>query len=106
MALQIGSEDASSGMAKSIYDAIDRTMQPTIPPEALEDARKGWRSLAFAVASGVIEHLKSNMEIFGIQAQGNVAATVTGTVAAGAVTGTATGAVTTNQSGSPAGHVR
>src|SRR5262249_19347032 len=105
MAMQTGTEDASSGMAKTIYDMMDQIMKPTVPPGSLEDARKGWRKLAFAVASGVIAHIKSNMEISGIQGLGNVTTNVVGTVAGPAVTGTGTGNVTTDQTGSPTGHV-
>jgi hypothetical protein len=105
MAMQIGDDQAGSGMAKDIFDQIDLVMQPTIPPANLPDARKGWRKLAFAVASGVITHIKNNMEISGIQAQGNVTTTVTGTVSGNAVTGSGTGSVTTNQTGAPTGHV-
>jgi hypothetical protein len=105
MAMQIGDDQASSGMAKAIYDMMDQIMKPTVPADSLEDARKGWKKLAFAVASGVITHIKSNMEISGIQGQGNVTTNVVGTVAGTAVTGTGTGNVTTNQAGSPAGHV-
>jgi hypothetical protein len=106
MAMQIGDEQASTGMAKAIYDAMDQIMKPTVPPDSLEDARKGWRKLAFAVASGVVTHIKGNMEVFGIQGQGSVTTTVVGTVAGTAVSGTGTGNVTTNQTGSLSGHVR
>lgn len=105
MAMQIGDDQASSGMTKDIYDQMDLVMQPTIPPANLEDARKGWRKLAFAIATGVITHLKNNMEIAGIQTQGNVSATVAGTLAGTAVTGTATGSVTATQTGSAKNHV-
>lgn len=105
MAMQIGNEQASSGMAKAIYDMLDQVMKPTVPPDSLEDARNGWRKLAFAVASGVITYIKANMEISGIQGQGSVTTTVVGTVAGTAVSGTGTGNVTTSQTGSPSGHV-
>jgi hypothetical protein len=104
MAMQIGDVNASFGMAKDIFDQIDQVMKPTVPAANLEDARKGWRKLAFAVANGVITHIKNNMEISGIQGQGNVTTTVTGTVAGNNVTGTGTGSVTTNQTGAPTGH--
>jgi hypothetical protein len=97
MALQIGPDDASAGMAKDIYDAMDQAMKPGVPPDSLEDARKGWRKLAFAIASGVVNHIVQNMEVAGIQAQGNVTVAVSG--------GTGTGTVNTTQSGSRTGHV-
>jgi hypothetical protein len=105
MAMQIGDNQAGSGMTKDIFDQIDQIMKPTIPPAGLEEARKGWKRLAFAVASGVIAHIKNNMEISGIQAQGNVTTIVTGTVAGASVTGTGTGNVTTTQTGPVTGHV-
>jgi hypothetical protein len=105
MAMQIGDDQAGSGMTKDIYDQIDQIMTPTIPPASLEDARKGWKRLALAVASGVITHIKSNMEISGIQAQGGVTTTVTVTVGGNSGTGTGNGNVTTTQTGSAAGHV-
>ena len=105
MAMQIGDEQAGSGMTKDIYDQIDQIMKPTIPPASLEEARKGWKRLALAIASGVITHIKNNMEISGIRAQGDVTTTVTGTVAGTSVTGTGTGNVTTAQTGLATGHV-
>jgi hypothetical protein len=106
MAMQVGSNDATSGMTKDIFDAIDQIMNPTIPPGNLEDARMGWKRLAFAIATGVVAHLAKNMEIGGIQTQGSVTTTVTGAVSGTAVTGTGTGSVTSNQIGSTSGHVK
>jgi hypothetical protein len=107
MAMQVGDEQASSGMAKDIYDQMDQIMKPTdpIPPASLEEMRKGWKKLAFAVASGVITHIKNNMEISGIQGKGDVTTTVTGTVAGNTVTGSGTGSVTTDQTVATTGHV-
>jgi hypothetical protein len=105
MAMQIGDDQAGSGMTKDIYDQIDQIMKPTIPPASLEDARKGWKRLALAVASGVITHIKNNMEISGIQAHGDVTTAVTVTVGGNSGTGTGTGGVTTTQTGSATGHV-
>lgn len=97
MALQIGPEDASAGMARDIYEAMNQVMKPSVPPDSLEDAQKGWRKLAFAIASGVVNHIVQNMEISGIQGQGNVVVAISGT--------TGTGTVNTAQSGSKTGHV-
>jgi hypothetical protein len=105
MAMQVGDEQASSGMAKDIYDQMDQIMKPTVPPASLEDMRKGWKKLAFAVASGVITRIKNNMEISGIQGKGDVTITVTGTVAGNTVTGSGTGSVTTDQTVATTGHV-
>jgi hypothetical protein len=105
MAMQIGDDQASSGMAKSIYDQMDEVMKPTVPPASLEDARKGWKKLAFAIAAGVVTHLKSNMEISNIQTQGDINAAVTGTASGTTVTGKATGSLTAKQTGPVTGHV-
>jgi hypothetical protein len=47
MAMQIGDDQASSGMAKAIYDMMDQIMKPTVPADSLEDRAKdgrNWRS--------------------------------------------------------------
>jgi len=38
----------------------------------LENIRKGWRKLSFAIAAGVIEHIKAEMEMSDIQTKGEV----------------------------------
>ena len=97
MSLQIGPEDASAGMAKDIFEAMDQVMKQGVPPDSLEDARKGWRKLSFAIASGVVAHIVQNMEIAGIQAQGAVTVAVAGSAG--------TGTVKTTQLGPNTGHV-
>jgi hypothetical protein len=127
MALEIGTVNAESGMAKAIYDQLDALLSPPLkaaadapgaPPQAkaaLDAARDGWKKIAFAVATGVITHVKANMEIAGVQAAGDVAASgsaLTGTVPgpgphAHPVTLTATQSqVTFRQSNDGTGHVR
>ena len=84
MALTIGNKNATSGMSKSIYDEIRDAIEPDLgdlDEPTLEDMRDGWRKLAFAIATGVIEHIQSNMEIQGVQTRGNIAATVSGSSA-------------------------
>lgn len=49
--------------------------------ETLDAARGGWKKLAFAIASGVVDHLVTNLEVVGVQTSGNVNAAVTGSVA-------------------------
>lgn len=92
MALLIGSVNADAGMSKAIYDQVDALLSPPLQAavdgatdaarpnaqEALDAARDGWRKLAFAIATGVIGHVLSNMEVFGVQTRGNVAAPVSG----------------------------
>lgn len=81
MALEVGNQQATSGMTKAIYDQIRAVMEPDLGDlgeQDLEEMRKGWRRISFAVASGVISHILSNMEIQSIQTQGDVNATVEG----------------------------
>ena len=95
MALTIGSETADTGMSKAIYDEMDKLLSPPLEdavknaPDAakpkaqvaLDAARDGWKKLSFAIATGVINHMLSNMEINGIQTQGNISASVSGQTA-------------------------
>ncbi|WP_347275090.1 hypothetical protein [Candidatus Kuenenia sp.] len=86
MALQIGDVNATSGMSKAIFDHLDSILMSQeeknkLKPQDLENIRKGWRKLAVAIAAGVIEHITANMEVFGVQTQGNVSAAVTGSTA-------------------------
>ena len=105
MALQAGDAQASSGMSSTIYQQINAILSPDIDPAALPKVQTSWKKLAFAIASGVIASLKSDMEIAGIQASGSFTAPVVGTVAGTAVTGTSTGTVASSQTGPTTGHV-
>jgi hypothetical protein len=92
MALVIGSINADTGMSKAIYDQVDALLSPPLQEavdnatgdakpkaqEALDAARDGWKKLAFAVATGVVNHVLSNMEVVGVQTRGNVNASVSG----------------------------
>jgi hypothetical protein len=81
-------------------------MKEGIDEATLPDVQKSWKKLAFAIATGVIEHLKSAMEIKGIQSSGSISIPVTGTISGGTnVSGTAAGSVTTNQTTPFTGHV-
>jgi hypothetical protein len=104
MALQPGNEDASSGMSQKIYEKINEVMKEGIGQATLPDMQKSWKKLAFAIATGVIEHLKSDMEIKGVQSSGNISAPVTSSGGTNVI-GTATGSVTTNQTSPFTGHV-
>lgn len=73
MALQVGNQAATSGMAKAIFDQLDALLSPalsSLPPPALEATRDGWRKLSFAIAGGVVNHIVANMEVYGIQVGG------------------------------------
>jgi hypothetical protein len=93
VALVIGSVTADVGMSKAIYHQVDALLSPPLQAaidaapdeakpkaqEALQMARDGWKKLAFAIATGVIGHIVSNMEVSGIQARGDISASVSGT---------------------------
>jgi hypothetical protein len=75
MALQVGDQQATLGMTQAIYDQIRAAMEPDLgdlSEQELEGMREGWRKLSFAIASGVISHILSNMEICGIETTGDV----------------------------------
>ena len=92
MPLEVGSQNADSGMSRLIYEKLDSCFsQPLqevvevaegkareVAQNALDEARKNWRKLAYSIAFGVIEHIKMNMEINGIKTKGNVITTVKG----------------------------
>lgn len=81
MALAIGDQTATSGMSKAIYDQIQATLEPDLADlgeDALVPIRESWQKLAFAVATGVINHIVANMEIRNVQTRGTVNTTVNG----------------------------
>lgn len=96
MAMIIGSSAADSGMSKAIYDQVDALLSPPLKKavddasgdakpkaqEALDAARDGWKKLSFAIATGVINHITANMEVRGVQTQGNINASVSGSTGA------------------------
>ena len=83
MALKIGDINATAGMSKAIFDEINIFMSPPfedISEEDMAKIRDGWRKLAYAIAKGVIDHIIANMEIHGIQTEGNINTTVSGEI--------------------------
>ena len=79
MGLEPGDIAATGGMSKSIYDAIFTNMKDNFPDsKPSDDVCQSWKKLAYSIAYGVIEHIKSNMEIKGIATQGNVTIAVKG----------------------------
>lgn len=84
MPLRIGNKTATSGMAKAIYQAIDGELRPPmegdgVASNVIQQSQEAWKKLSYAIAKGVIEHIKANMEIQGIKTRGNVSTTVKGT---------------------------
>ena len=58
MALSIGDPNATSGMAKAIYDNVNAQLAADVPPEVLPDVQVAWKKLSYAVAAGVTDYLK------------------------------------------------
>ena len=84
MALQIGTISATSGMTKAVYDQMDAILSPALSdlkPAEMAKVRDSWKQLAFAISKGVIDHLKANMDIKGVQTTGNINAAVAGAAA-------------------------
>lgn len=73
MALSVGDIGATSGMTRAIYDQLQASIEPDLPempPDDLEAVRDGWRKLAHAVATGVVAHLRSNLEVVDAATEG------------------------------------
>jgi hypothetical protein len=69
MALIKGDITASDGMAKTIYDKLQEVFLPAATASGVDMAKlqETWQKLAYAIASGVIDHLTANTEITGIK---------------------------------------
>jgi hypothetical protein len=81
MALSVGNKDATTGMTKAIYDALREGLEADLAElskDQLTPIQESWKKMAYAIATGVISHIASNMEVFGITTQGNVSTTVQG----------------------------
>ena len=102
MALDAGTTNADAGMSGAIYQAIDAQFATPlrdaitnakddaakkIAQQNLSDAQQNWQKLAYCIAKGVVEHIKSNMEITGIQSSGTVSGNRVNTQQSGATTG-------------------
>lgn len=81
MALEIGNLGATAGMTKAIYDQIRANIEPDLgdlSEEDLEPIREGWKKLAHGIATGVIQHLLSSLEVRDIQTRGTVTVSMSG----------------------------
>jgi hypothetical protein len=58
MALQAGDLNATQGMALAIYTEINAALGGDLTPDALTAVQPSWKKLSYAVAAGVINHLK------------------------------------------------
>lgn len=67
----IGDDVASSGMAKDIYDVIKTEIIDNLDYRVNKDTKDKIilqnKKLAYCIAKGVINHIKSNMEIKGVK---------------------------------------
>jgi hypothetical protein len=98
VALEIGDEGATSGMAKDIYEKLNELLKAPVPADDLANAQKVWKQLAFGIATGVVTHLLAHLEVAGVAVAGQVSLPVAGN--------TASGSVTLNQSGATTGLIR
>lgn len=89
MALDPGDANASSGMSKAIFDAMDAAMKDGIPAAQLPDVEKGWKKLSAAIAQGVVSHLKDHLDVTvsGVQASGTLGGQTVNTTQTGSVKG-------------------
>lgn len=94
MALTIGSVEADAGMSQLVYLEMDIQLSPPLQnaidqaeeeadakaaaENALAEARNGWKKLSYAIAKGVINHILTNMEITGIETEGDVSTSISG----------------------------
>ncbi|GAA2624003.1 hypothetical protein [Paractinoplanes durhamensis] len=90
--LNPGTKAADQGMAGAIFGHVDAVLGKPLQDKAdaatgdakvaaqkmLDEARVKWRELSFAIAAGVVEYLRTNLEIHGVRTGGAVAATVAG----------------------------
>ena len=93
MALDYGQITALSGMSQAIYAALSAQLSPPWQSKidaatdkaakaalkaALQESQAAWQTMSFCIAKGVVDHIHSNMEIYGIQTRGDIAAAVRG----------------------------
>lgn len=83
---KVGTNVILGGMSNEIYLVMDELLSPPLQEaidtatedtrdgavQALTEARKGWKKLSYAIASGVVEHLRNNLVIQDIRTTGNV----------------------------------
>jgi hypothetical protein len=90
-----------TGMSKEIFDTMDDLLAPPLEQavreadedgqpgaeEALKQARHGWQKLAYAVAKGVVDHLKTHMEIHDVETSIRASEDVSGATGRATATG-------------------
>jgi hypothetical protein len=63
MSLNAGDREATQGLTAAIYTALDAELRPPLEdaetkPEDITQSQEAWKKLSFAIATGVINHLK------------------------------------------------
>ncbi|NIN94973.1 MAG: hypothetical protein GTO49_08330 [Anaerolineae bacterium] len=75
MGLEPGNIDQEEGMSWAIYQALEEEMVnllselsgETVDPAKLGTPAEIWKRISYAIADGVIEHIKENMEVCAIK---------------------------------------
>lgn len=85
MPLNAGTNAASDGLAKAIFDNLKVELGPALEASGADmtEVNAGWAKLSYAIAKGVVDHLVANMEIKNIHVN----------ISSGAQDGTTTGHV-------------
>ena len=90
MALDAGSVKADAGMSLAIYTQLDVLLSPPLQAAvdaadgdakeaaqaAMDAAKEGWKKLSYAIAKGVVEHIKTALEINGVTVAGKISVPV------------------------------
>jgi hypothetical protein len=103
MSLSYGTEPKNpEGMTLTIYNEMDKQLSPPLSTaiadaksdeekkaaeDALTSARDSWKKLAYAIATGVVDYLKANLEIVMVKTVGNVNASVNDQTGSGGIDG-------------------
>ena len=69
MPLNAGTNTASDGLAKAIFDNLKVELGPSLEASGADmtEVYAGWAKLSYAISAGVVSHVKANMEVYGIQ---------------------------------------
>jgi len=72
MVLEAGNQNADTGMSNAIYKSIEQNLGPAFPDGPTGAVQNGWKKLAYAIAVGIVDHIKDNIEIKGITTSGKI----------------------------------
>lgn len=68
MEFNAGTIEANSGMSKYIYDSLLVNMGTSFPDGVPDTAKTGFKKLAYSIASGLIDYIKTETKITGLTA--------------------------------------